>query len=258
MNLGLTGKRALILGASRGLGLEIARGLAAEGARLALVGRDLERLTMAAAQLPGAATIGADLSSPQTPGRVVLEAIRFLGGIDILVNNSGGPAPAGALGADTDTWRREFESMVCSIIKITELAIEGMKARQWGRILTIASSGVTQPIEKLAVSNTLRAAVVAWSKTLATEIAKDGITANILVPGRIDTERVRSLDSSAATRQGKTVEEVARASWATIPAGRYGHPDEFAAPAIFLASEQASYITGSVIRVDGGMIRSIF
>jgi 3-oxoacyl-[acyl-carrier protein] reductase len=258
MNLGLSGKCALILGGSRGLGLAIARGLAAEGVRLVLVGRDLERLTSVAADLPGAAIISADLSSPQTPSRIVLQATRHLGGIDILVNNSGGPAPASALGAGTDMWRREFESMFCSIIKITELAIEGMKARRWGRILTIASSGVVQPIENLAVSNALRAAVVAWSKTLATEIAKDGITANILVPGRIDTERVRSLDSAAAMKQGKGVEEVARASMANIPAGRYGHPDEFAAPAVFLAGEQASYITGSVIRIDGGMIRSIY
>ena len=257
MNLGIEGKRALVLGGSRGLGLAIAEGLAAEGVRTLLVGRDAERLAEATARIPHSASLTADLADASAAKAVVEAAMQRLGGVDILINNTGGPPPSAALGMSAEAWTAQFQAMVVSIITVTEQVVADMRTRGWGRILTITSSGVLQPIPNLAVSNTLRAALLAWSKTLAAEVASDGITCNVLVPGRIDTERVRFLDAAAAKRQSASVEEVARTSAAGIPVGRYGEPKEFAAPAVFLAGEPASYVTGSVIRIDGGMIRSI-
>jgi 3-oxoacyl-[acyl-carrier protein] reductase len=147
--------------------------------------------------------------------------------------------------------------MVLSVIAITDRVLPGMKTRGWGRILTSTSSGVISPIPNLAISNTLRLSLVGWSKTLAREIGKDGITANIVVPGRIATARVAALDNAKARREGRSVEEVAAESQGTIPLGRYGKPGEYADVVAFLASERAAYITGSVVRVDGGMITSI-
>jgi 3-oxoacyl-[acyl-carrier protein] reductase len=147
--------------------------------------------------------------------------------------------------------------MVLSVIAITDRVLPGMKARGWGRILTSTSSGIIAPIPNLAISNALRMSLVGWSKTLAREVAKDGITANIVVPGRIATARVATLDNARAKREGRSVEEVAAESAATIPVGRYGKPEEYADVVVFLASTRAAYITGSVIRVDGGMTTSI-
>ena len=132
-----------------------------------------------------------------------------------------------------------------------------MRERRWGRVITVASSGVVAPIPNLALSNALRAALLGWSKTLASEVAADGVTVNMVLPGRIATSRVEALDKAASTRTGKTVEEVAKAALATIPAGRYGEPEEFAAAAVFLASPQASYVTGTTLRVDGGALRNV-
>ena len=147
--------------------------------------------------------------------------------------------------------------MVLSVIAITDRVLPGMKARGWGRILTSTSSGIIAPIPNLAISNTLRMSLVGWSKTLAREVAKDGITANIIMPGRIATARVAMLDDARAKREGRSVEQVAAESAATIPVGRYGKPEEYADVVAFLASTRAAYITGSVIRVDGGMTTSI-
>jgi 3-oxoacyl-[acyl-carrier protein] reductase len=147
--------------------------------------------------------------------------------------------------------------MAAHLFHLTGLLLPGMRARGWGRVLTIASSGVEQPIPNLALSNGIRASVLGWSKTLAGEVAADGVTVNVVLPGRIHTDRVDQLDAVAAQRQGKSLVEVARASTATIPAGRYGRPEEFADTVAFLASGRASYITGAKIRVDGGMIRSL-
>jgi 3-oxoacyl-[acyl-carrier protein] reductase len=132
-----------------------------------------------------------------------------------------------------------------------------MRAKGWGRIITSTSSGVVAPIPNLGISNTLRASLVAWSKTLASEVAGDGITANVVIPGRIATQRIRQLDEARAKRENKTVEQVSKESTMSIPVGRYGEPAEYAAPVAFLASPAASYITGTIMRVDGGMIGSI-
>ena len=151
----------------------------------------------------------------------------------------------------------QFESMAANLFHLTAQLLPGMRSRKWGRVVTIASSGVEQPIPNLALSNGIRAAVVGWSKTLAAEVAAEGVTVNIVMPGRIQTTRVAELDAAAAKRSDSTVEAVQKASAAAIPAGRYGRPEEFAAMVVFLASEQASYVTGSRLRVDGGAIRSI-
>jgi 3-oxoacyl-[acyl-carrier protein] reductase len=146
--------------------------------------------------------------------------------------------------------------MVVSVIALTDALLSGMRARRWGRIVTVVSSGVLQPIPILAISNSLRAAVVGWSKTLSNEVAADGVTVNILVPGRIDTERVRLTDEAVAEKEGLAMEKVRARSAATIPVGRYGSIDEFGAVAAFVCSERASYMTGTMVRVDGGIVRT--
>jgi 3-oxoacyl-[acyl-carrier protein] reductase len=147
--------------------------------------------------------------------------------------------------------------MVLSVIAITDRVLPGMRQRRWGRVITSTSSGVVAPIPNLGISNALRLSLVGWSKTLAREVARDGITANIILPGRIATDRIRFLDEAKAKREGRPVEEVAAESTSSIPVGRYGRPEEYGDVVAFLASERASYITGSVIRVDGGLIASI-
>lgn len=261
MDLGLHGKRALVLGASRGLGRAIADALAAEGCDVWLVARSADRVAEAASAIAAGhdvdvATTALDLGDRDAVAALCREVSEGRG-VDILVNNGGGPAPAGALAVPGDDWRRQFDAMVMSLVEVTTAAIPAMQARGWGRVLTIASSGVAQPIPNLAISNTLRAGLVAWSKTLAGEVAADGVTVNVIVPGRIGTERTVELDTAAAERQGLTVEEVRRRSIAAIPAGRVGEVGEFASVAAFLVSARASYVTGSVVRVDGGMIRGL-
>lgn len=259
MDLGLTGKRALVLGSSRGLGLASARALAAEGAVVTLCGRDPARLDAAAASLTATgadvATLRLDLAD-----RAGLEAaLDGLGdtSFDILVNNGGGPAPGPVAEVDAARWSREFEAMVAALFLVTGRLLPAMRAQGWGRVITIASSGVVQPIPNLGVSNALRAAIVGWAKTLAAEVAADGVTVNTVLPGRIDTERVAELDAAAAKRTGREAAVVTEESRKTIPMGRYGDPDEFGAMVAFLASTRASYTTGALIRVDGGLIRAI-
>jgi 3-oxoacyl-[acyl-carrier protein] reductase len=184
-------------------------------------------------------------------------AVDALGGVDILVANTGGPQARTALNVEPDAWTPQFEAMVVPIFKLAGLVLPGMLERRWGRILTIASSGVVQPIPNLVISNALRASLVGWSKTLASEVAKVGVTVNLVLPGRIETDRVGELDAINAKAQGKTPEDVAAAARAPIPAGRYGRVEEFAEVVCFLASERASYVTGSMIRVDGGAVRSV-
>ena len=180
-----------------------------------------------------------------------------LGPVDVLVNITGGPPPTPASGQDPALWAKHFQSMVLSVIAITDRVLPNMRARHWGRVITSTSSGVVMPIPNLGISNALRLSLVGWSKTLSREVGKDGITANIILPGRIATGRIQFLDEAKARREGRTVEEVAAESTATIPLGRYGKPEEYADVVAFLSSERAAYLTGSVIRVDGGLISSI-
>ena len=257
MRIDLSGKRALVLGASGGLGSAIARGLAGAGARVAVSSRSAERL---AEQFPDAGRyprVVADLGRADIGRAIAEQALAALGAVDILVANSGGPPPTTALGASDAQWREQFEAMVMSLVQLTGALVPGMRERGWGRIVTVASSGIEAPIPNLALSNALRSALLGWSKTLAAEIAGDGVTVNLLLPGRIATPRVEVLDRANAERSRRSVEEVAKAALATIPAGRYGEPDEFAAAAVFLASPQAAYITGTTLRVDGGALRNV-
>ena len=255
MKIDLSGKRALVLGASGGLGGAIARGLAEAGATVAVSGRSADKLRAAVPQ--AAHVIPADLMVAGVGDRLADEALSALGQVDILVNNSGGPPPTSALATSAEIWTAQFGAMVLSLITLTGRLVPGMRERRWGRVVTVASSGVVAPIPNLAVSNTLRSALLGWSKTLASEVAADGVTVNFVLPGRIATSRVEALDKAASERTGKSVAEIEAAALASIPAARYGSPDEFAAAAVFLASPQASYITGTTIRVDGGALRNV-
>jgi 3-oxoacyl-[acyl-carrier protein] reductase len=242
MDFGLTGKRALVLGGSRGLGAASAEALRAEG------------VTVLAASRSGDYKV--DLADPASVAALI-ERVRGEGGVDILVNNSGGPKAGPAQGQSSADWLAAFQTMATSLYAITDGLLPQMIERGWGRIITIGSSGVLAPIPGLALSNAVRGAIAGWSKTLAAEVAAQGITVNMVLPGRIDTDRVRELDSGKAQRSGSTLEDVQAASRRDIPLGRYGQPEEFGAVVAFLASRQASFVTGSMLRVDGGMIRGL-
>ena len=261
MDLGISGKRALVLASSRGLGKGIAVALAREGVHVLLCGRSAETLeaNCAAINAEGgrADWVQADLADAGFVDTVVKAATEKRGGVDILVNNSGGPVPGSTEDMSDEKLAAYFNSMVLRIITLTNRLLPGMKAEGWGRILTVASSGVIEPIPGLALSNTLRPALAGWSKTLASEVAQYGVTSNLLLPGSIFTDRLKSLDAAAAERSGRSVEEVKAASEKAIPARRYGTVEEFAATAAFLCSAPASYVTGSVIRCDGGAARSV-
>jgi 3-oxoacyl-[acyl-carrier protein] reductase len=258
MDLGLQGKTALVLGGGGGLGRAIARSLAAEGAGIAVAGRHAESVEGTRAAIQGK-TLGLvwDLADLSQIDAQVSQIEKELGPVDILVNNTGGPPPTTASGQDPALWTKQFQAMVLSVIAITDRVLPNMRARGWGRIITSTSAGVIAPIPNLALSNTLRASLVGWSKTLASEEAKHRITANIVAPGRIATDRIKFLDEAKAKRERRTVEEVAAESVKTIPVGRLGKPEEYGDVVAFLASERAAYITGSIIRVDGGMIPSV-
>jgi 3-oxoacyl-[acyl-carrier protein] reductase len=262
MDLGLHGKHALVLGASQGLGLGIARALLAEGASVTMSSRSMDSLTAARAALPDtdrerADLVAADLGDPAAPAALIAAALKRTGQVDILVNNTGGPPTGTPSSVSADDLATQFDRMVRPVIALTNGLVPAMRERGWGRVLTIASSGVIQPIPHLPMSNALRSSLVAFMKTLAGEVAADGVTVNVLAPGRIATGRTRSIDGAQATRQGRSEDDVARESAAAIPAGRYGTVEEFAAVAAFLAGVPAGYVTGSVIRIDGGAIRSV-
>jgi 3-oxoacyl-[acyl-carrier protein] reductase len=261
MDLGIKGRTALILAAGGGLGGAIAVALACEGARTAIADIDaapLEATARAVAAVgsepfPVVWDIG-DLAAAEA--KLALIEAR-VGCVDVLVNITGGPPPGSASGVEPESWRSHFERMVLSVMGITDRVLPAMRKRRWGRIITSTSSGVVAPIPGLAISNALRLSLVGWSKSLSREEARYGITVNIIVPGRIETGRVRSLDAAKAKREGRAVEEVTAESIASIPAGRYGRPEEYAAAVAFLASEPASYITGTMLRVDGGLVPTV-
>ncbi|MCK1661979.1 SDR family oxidoreductase [Bradyrhizobium sp. 151] len=261
MDLGLTGKTALVLGAGGGLGSAIAASLAREGAHVAAADLDVSAAELTARTVREAGRDGLalawDLADLDVIDRHIGRIERDLGDIDILINNTGGPAPSPAAGQDSTTWSASFRSMVLSVIAITDRVLPGMRKRGWGRIITSASSGVVAPIPNLAVSNALRLSLVGWSKTLAREVARDGVTVNVTVPGRIATPRITFLDEQKAKREGRDPTEVATESTASIPVGRYGDPREYADVVTFLSSPLASYVTGSLIRIDGGLIQSV-
>ncbi|MGH3042937.1 MAG: SDR family oxidoreductase [Gaiellaceae bacterium] len=258
MNLGLDDKVALVCGASRGLGRAIADELGAEGASLAVCSRDAESLVTAAEALgPEVLAVPADLAVPGEPTRVIEDTVRRFGRLDVLVANTGGP-PAGT--HDTlslEDWDRATALLLRSTVELATAALPGMKERGWGRILVVTSVAVKQPVDNLMLSNSLRAAATGYAKTLAREVATDGITVNTILPGYTATERVTELNRANAEREGVDPAEIQARLEASIPLGRLAEPREFAALAAFLASDRAGYITGGAFAVDGGWLRGL-
>jgi 3-oxoacyl-[acyl-carrier protein] reductase len=249
MDLGIAGKVALVTGASKGLGHGIAAALAAEGARVAISSRSRERIDAAAAEI-GATGFVWDTADVDGAGALLAAVEDALGPVDILVTNTGGP-PAGAdpLGFGPDEWERAYRTLVLAPMTLVSAAVPGMRSRGWGRVLNVASTTVREPSPALMLSNAHRAAMVTAFKTVARDVAADGVTLNTLLPGRIATERLGELYGS--------LENASAGAASEVPAGRLGTVEEFAAAAAFLCSAPASYITGASVPVDGGLLRSI-
>jgi len=254
VDLQLKGRGALVLGATSGLGRAVADGLAAEGARTAFTGRRGDVAREAAARYPGSLGLELDIADPESVRRGVTEATEALGAIDIVVLNSGGPPPGNAEGLTPGDMEASLRSLLLGHIGLVSQVLPEMRRRKWGRIVAIGSSGIDAPIAGLARSNAGRAALAGYLKTLASEVAADGVTVNMVLPGRIMTPRVTEIDNARARSTGKDVETVAAEYVAAIPAGRYGEPEEFASAAVFLCGAGASFITGERLRVDGGMV----
>jgi 3-oxoacyl-[acyl-carrier protein] reductase len=261
MDLGLTGKVAMVGGASRGLGYAVAEALAREGAILSISSTTQSAIEDAGTRL---AALGAEvLAMPvdvrngdqiATWGQKTIE--RF-GGVDLLFTNAGGPPSGAAVSFDDAAWQNAIDLLLFSSLRMVRVAVPSMKRRGGGSILMSTSASVKEPIPNLGLSTVLRASVSALSKTLALELAADKIRVNQIIPGRIDTDRVKQLDEIAGKKQGITAEQAKAKSMGTIPMGRYGDAAEYGRVAAFLLSDAAAYMTGSTVQVDGGLIRSV-
>jgi 3-oxoacyl-[acyl-carrier protein] reductase len=262
MDLGLRGRGALVGGASSGLGRACAERLAGEGCRLALWSRGGEALAKAAEEIRRANsvevfTIAGDAAEPGTAGLVAAAAQKALGAVDVVVLNAGGPPAGEATRTDPDEWRRAFQLLAITPIELTQLLLPSMRQRGWGRVVSIMSSAIRQPIPELAYSNACRSALAAWLKTIALEVAADGVTVNGVLPGRLDTARVAWLDEKRAEQAGTTAAEIRAGFERAIPVGRYGEPDELGAYVAWLCSEPARYQTGTFVQIDGGSLRAL-
>ncbi|MCL6446516.1 MAG: SDR family oxidoreductase [Alicyclobacillus sp.] len=263
MDTGLQGKVVLVNAASRGLGFATAKAFAAEGAHVMLVSRNADALDKAAAairQETGNANVAwhaANVAKADDIEELFSATEGRFGGVDVLINNAGGPPSGNFDEIPEAAWYEAFELSLMSVVRCTRRALPHMRSRQWGRIINVASSSIRQPLDDLILSNTYRAAVAGLAKSLAIELGPDNILVNTLGPGRIATERVASIDVTRAQKLGISVEEVRQQRLSQIPLGRYGAPDEFAAIAVFLGSAANGYITGQSILVDGGMVKAL-
>lgn len=257
MDLGLADRTALVVGGTSGLGYAVARRLREEGARVVISGRDGSRAAGAAEELGAVGGIALELADEASARRGVEEALGTLGSIDVLVLGGGGPAPSVATEVTPDLARAAAELLVHGPIAVVAATLPQMRDRGWGRIVSIGSSAVHQPIPTLATSSMFRSALASYLKLVAGQVAQDGVTVNMVHPGRIATDRIVSLDEARAKRESTDVEEVRRQSLRAIPAGRYGDGDEFAAVVTMLCGLLASYVTGEQLRVDGGMVGAL-
>jgi 3-oxoacyl-[acyl-carrier protein] reductase len=261
MELGLRGRSAVVGGATSGLGRASAEALAGEGCNLVIWSRRADALARVADELRAThgvdvAQVAADATDPGAAALVAATATA-VAPVDIVVLNAGGPPTVDPTATDREGWERAFQLLAATPIELATRLLPGMRERGWGRVVSILSSGVRQPIPELVYSNSGRSALAAWLKTTARAVASDGVTVNGVMPGRIATPRVHELDSARAEREGTTEEAVRASHLATIPAGRYGEPAELGALVAFLASERATYITGQLVAVDGGLIAGL-
>lgn len=263
MDLGLNAKKALVCASSKGLGLAIAKRLYAEGCELVLCARDISELTAAASEVAKFAhrskapsIIAMDLSKPEEISAFAKQVLQELGGIDILINNVGGPPPSSAQETSYEAWKKGFDQIFLSAALLTQALTPKMKEQKWGRVVTITSLSVVEPIDHLVVSTAMRTAVTTFMKTLAKELAPANVTVNTVLPGVIHTDRIVNLRKSKAEREGTSLDLEMTKTAKTIPMGRLGLPEELADLVAFLASERASYMTGTNIPVDGGLRHS--
>lgn len=262
MDLGLKGKVALVAAASQGLGKAVAMEMCREGARVAICSRDNPSLPRAVEEITeatGGEVLGipADLTVAEQARDFVRKSVEHYGRVDILVNNAGGPPSKTFLEIDDDLWQRGVQLNLMSTINMTREVVPGMMERRWGRIINITSVSVKQPLDGLILSNTVRSGVVGLAKTLSNELASYNITVNNVCPGYTLTERVRSLAAATAEKEGAPPEAVIKRWESSVPMGRLGSPDEFAALVTFLASERAGYITGASVQIDGGFYKGV-
>ena len=261
MDFGIRGRVALVCGASKGIAYATAEALAREGCSLAICSRDHAAITAAATRLEALGVpvlaIVADLATVDGIEAVVRETHSRYGHVDILIANTGGPPTAPALEHDWAAWTKASELLLRSAVELTRALVPGMRERKWGRVVSITSKAVKEPVPSLVLSNSLRAAVTGYLRTLANEVAKDGVTINTVLPGFTATERLDALAAANSQRTGVTTEQVFAGWVAQTPAGRLGKPEECAATIAFLTSEQAAFITGQAILVDGGAVNSL-
>ncbi len=262
MDLGLRDKVALVAASSRGLGLACAHSLSAEGAKVVICARDGRRLRAAADEIASdtnnqVLAIVADLTSARDCRQVVQETVEYFGGLHVLVTNNGGPPTGYFFDFDDNEWYRAVDLTLMSAIRLIRAAVPHMREQSWGRIINITSVSVKEPLDDLVLSNSLLAGVVGMARTLANQLAGDGITVNNVLPGYILTECVKELAQTRAKAQGKSPDEVLDGFAELVPIGRTGKPEELAAVVAFLASEQASYVNGTSILVDGGRYKGL-